>query len=147
VVLTPTFTKKLQRMAADKENIEIAKIQRDIEAYLSLGNTDIIFDYDDIGNRVRLNVITINPRHNQSFLFHYTEGYDKVDVLKQMLNYVKVDRDKHNSYTIQWTVRGGTELQTSYFRAKDIQEAIDKLHFSRDPNSIQIFSVVLNPLS
>jgi ATP phosphoribosyltransferase len=134
-------------MAAEKENIEIAKLQKEIESYLSLGNTDIIFDYVDHGQAIRLNVITVNPRHNQSFLFHYTEGHDKIDALKEMVNYVKVDREKYNSYTIQWTVRGGNELQTSYFRAKDIQEAIDKLHFSRDPNSIQIFSVVLNPIS
>jgi hypothetical protein len=134
-------------MAAEKENIEIAKLQKEIEGYLSLGNTDIIFDYADANGLVRLNVITVNPRHNQSFLFHYTEGHDKLDALREMVNYVKVDREKYSSYTIQWTIRGGNELQTSYFRAKDIQEAIDKLHFSRDPNGIQIFSVVLNPIS
>lgn len=134
-------------MSADKENIEIAKLQKEIESYLSLGNTDVIFEYEEAGSKTRLNVITINPRHNQSFLFHHALGYDKIHALKQMLSYVKVDREKYNSYTIQWATRGGNELHTSYFRAKDIQEAIDKLHFSRDPNSIQIFSVVLNPLS
>lgn len=134
-------------MSADKQNLEISKIQKEIENYLSLGSTSIIFDYQPSGSGVRLDVITVNPRHNQSFLFHSVEGYNKIDALNSMLDYVKVFRDKKNSYTIQWSVKGETELHTSYFRAKDIPEAIDKLHYGRDPNGVTIFSVVLNPLS
>ena len=134
-------------MAGDKQNLEISKIQKEIENYLSLGSTSIIFDYQPAGLGIRLDVITVNPRHNQSFLFHSVEGYSKIDTLKNMLDYVKVYREKKNSYTIQWSVKGENELHTSYFRAKDIPEAIDKLHYGRDPNGITIFSVVLNPLS
>lgn len=134
-------------MRGDKQNLEIAKIQREIEAYLSLGSTQMIFDYNESGGNTRLDVITVNPRHNQSFLFHTAEGYDKIDVLKQVLDYVKNYREKKNSYTLQWSVKGEDELHTSYFRAKDIPEAIDKLHYGRDPNGITIFSVVLNPIA
>jgi hypothetical protein len=134
-------------MSADKQNLEIAKIQKEIEHYLSLESTQMIFDYQESSSGIRLDVITVNPRHNQSFLFHSVTGYDKIDALKQMLDYVQVQRDKKNSYTIQWCVKGQNELHTSYFRAKDITEAIDKLHYGRDPNSITIFSVVLNPLA
>ncbi len=134
-------------MSADKQNLEIAKIQKEIESYLSLESTQMIFDYQESSSGIRLDVITVNPRHNQSFLFHSVAGYDKIDALKQMLDYVKVQRDKKNSYTIQWCVKGQNELHTSYFRAKDITEAIDKLHYGRDPNGITIFSVVLNPLA
>lgn len=134
-------------MTADKQNLEIAKIQREIEHYLSLGSTQMIFDFQDNPNGIRLDVITVNPRHNQSFLFHTTTGYDKISALQQMLDYVKEHRDKKNSYTIQWSLKGENELHTSYFRAKDIPEAIDKLHYGRDPNGITIFSVVLNPVS
>lgn len=134
-------------MSGDKQNLEISKIQKEIEKYLSLGSTSIIFDYQVSNNGMRLDVITVNPRHNQSFLFHSVEGYSKIDTLKSMLEYVKDYRDKKNSYTIQWSVKGVNELHTSYFRAKDIPEAIDKLHYGRDPNGITIFSVVLNPLS
>lgn len=134
-------------MSGDKQNLEISKIQKDIERYLSLGNTSIIFDYQETNNGLRLDVITVNPRHNQSFLFHSVEGYSKIDVLRNMQEYVKTFRDRNNSYTIQWSVRGQNELHTSYFRAKDIPEAIDKLHYGRDPNSITIFSVVLNPIA
>lgn len=134
-------------MSGDKQNLEISKIQKEIEKYLSLGSTSIIFDYQQSANGVRLDVITVNPRHNQSFLFHSVEGYSKIDTLQSMLQYVQEYREKKNSYTIQWSVKGENELHTSYFRAKDISEAIDKLHYGRDPNGITIFSVVLNPLS
>jgi predicted ATP-grasp superfamily ATP-dependent carboligase len=134
-------------MSADRQNLEIAKIQREIENYLSLGSTQMIFDYSESGGQTRLDVITVNPRHNQSFLFHTVEGYDKIDVLKQIRDYVKSFKEKKNSYTIQWSVKGEDELHTSYFRAKDIPEAIDKLHYGRDPNGLTIFSVVLNPIA
>lgn len=134
-------------MSGDRQNLEISKIQKEIEKYLSLGSTSIIFDYQTSGNGIRLDVITVNPRHNQSFLFHSVEGFNKIDALNSMLEYVRDFRDKKNSYTIQWSVKGENELHTSYFRAKDIPEAIDKLHYGRDPNGITIFSVVLNPLS
>jgi hypothetical protein len=134
-------------MSADKHNLEIAKIQREIESYLSLDSSQMIFDYQENTSGIRLDVITVNPRHNQSFLFHTVTGYDKIDALKQMLQYVMVQRDKKNSYTIQWSVKGENELHTSYFRAKDIREAIDKLHYGRDPNGLTIFSVVLNPIA
>lgn len=131
----------------ERENLEISKLQKEIQSYLSLDKTDIIFDYKETNGHVRLDVITVNPRHNQSFLFHSVEGYSKTDVLNQMLDYVQTYREKKNSYTIQWSVKGQNELHTSYFRAKDIPEAIEKLHYGRDPNSLTIFSVVLNPVS
>lgn len=134
-------------MTGDRQNLEIAKLQREIEQYLSLGSTQMIFDFRESGQGTRLDVITVNPRHNQSFLFHYTTGYDRLDALQQMLTYVREHHERKNSYTLQWTLKGDNELHTSYFRAKDIPEAIDKLHFGRDPNGITIFSVVLNPLS
>ena len=38
-------------------------------------------------------------------------------------------------------------LHTSYFSAKNILGALDKLYFDRDPNTITVFSVNLNPLA
>ena len=134
-------------MAAASDAIDISKLQKEIESYLNLGSTSVIFEYEEHNNKMRLNVVTVNPRHNQSFLFQSIEGYDRKDCLKQMLKYVKTSRDKENSYTIQWSVKGVNELHTSYFRSKDIPEALDKLFFGRDPNSLTIFSVVLNPIS
>jgi len=134
-------------MNKEQQNLKIAELQKEIENYLSLGSTQMIFDFQESEGESELYVITVNPRHNQSFLFHTTKGFSRVDALQQMLEYVKTHRDKKNSYTIQWSVKGDNELHTSYFRAKDIPEAIDKLHFGRDPNSVNIFSVVLNPIA
>ena len=126
---------------------ESARIQKEIENYLSMSSTNLLFEFRNIDNRVRLDLITVNPRHRQSFLFHCEEGYDRLDVLRKMLEYVKNYREKESSYTIQWMARNDKELHTSYFRARNMYEALDKLYYGRDMNTITVFSVVLNPVS
>ena len=129
-------------------HVESAKIQQEIESYLGLKGKGLIFEYQNIEhNKIKLDLITVNPRHNQSFLFHSETGYDKIDALHKMRDYVKTYKEKESSYTIQWRTRGDKELQTSYFSAKNIYDALDKLYYSRDMNTITVFSVVLNPVS
>jgi hypothetical protein len=128
-------------------SVEIAKLQVHIDKYLNLGATTTLFEYSEVSEGVRLDLVTVNPRHNQSFLFHTTVGRDKVEALQKMSDYVQNTYEKRNSYTIQWSVVGENELHTSYFRAKDIPEALDKLYYGRDANALNIFSVVLNPIS
>lgn len=124
------------------------KLKSDIQSYLGgLESHSVKFEFVPSGNKVQLNVMTINPRHNQSFLFHAVIGYDNTDALKRMLEYVKQYKVSETSYTIQWSERDSNELITSYFRARNLPEAIDKFLFGRDVNSLVIFSVVLNPLS
>jgi len=127
------------------KNIEIANIQRDIEQYVGLGPNSLIFNFSDTNGKTLLHLVTLNPRHNQSFLFHDEEGYDKVDVMKKMLKYVKNYKDKESSYTIQWRHTDEDVLNTSYFSAKNGQSALDKLFYDRDPNSFMVFSVIMNP--
>ena len=129
------------------ELVETAKLQKDIEHYLGLDQTDLIFEYSRFEGKMRLDLITVNPKHNQSFLFHYTLGIDKIDALKKMMDYVKSYKESESSFTIQWTLKDSDALQTSYFRAENILRAIDKLYYGKDPNTITIFSVVLNPIS
>ena len=134
-------------MTRDK-NLEIARLQKEIGAYIGLGPDSLVFNYEETPDkRMKLFLITLNATHNQSFLFQATEGGDKLDALRQMLDYVRTYKDRTSSYTIQWSARGENALQTSYFRAKNIMEALDKLFFDRDPNSITVFSVMLNPIS
>jgi hypothetical protein len=97
--------------------------------------------------KTKLDLITINPRHNQSFLFRSESGADKVDALKKMWDYVQNYKEKENSYTIQWVTKNDSELHTSYFRASNILDALEKLYYGRDRNTITVFSVVLNPIS
>jgi hypothetical protein len=128
-------------------NLEIARAQKEIGGYIGIGKDDLIFNYEEGSKGVKLYVITLNPRHNQSFLFHSTEGVDKLDALNAMLDYVRTYKERTSSYTIQWSARGDSSLQTSYFRARNIMEALDKLFYDRDPNSITVFSVMLNPIT
>lgn len=127
-------------------HVEVARLQKQIETHLSVQGS-LIFDFQQEDKRVKLNLITVNTRHNQSFLFHSVYGIDRVDALNKMLDYVKNYQDNENSYTIQWRIKGDKELQTSYFRAKNIYEALDKLYYNRDLNAIIVYSVVLNPMA
>jgi len=133
-------------MTLDK-NIEIANLQGEIGKYIGLGQNSLIFNFEEGARSVILRLITANSRHNQSFLFHTVEGSSKIEALKEMLDYVKNYKEAESSYTIQWSLKGENLLHTSYFRAKNILSAMDKLYFERDPNSITVFSVMLNPIS
>jgi hypothetical protein len=128
-------------------NLEIARLQKEIGGYIGMGQDSLMFNFEEGEKRTKLYLITLNPRHNQSFLFQATEGVDKLDALNAMLEYVRTYKERTSSYTIQWGARGDSGLQTSYFRAKNIMEALDKLFYDRDPNSITVFSVMLNPIT
>lgn len=128
-------------------HVEAAKLQQDIVDYLGLRTGDLLFEFSKSEGKTKLDLITINPRHSQSFLFHSERGTDKVDALKKMHAYVQNYKAKENSYTIQWVATGERELHTSYFRAGNILDALEKLYYGRDRNTITVFSVVLNPVS
>ncbi len=134
-------------MTRDK-NLESAKLQKEIGDHIGVGVDSLMFNYvEEPGKDAKLYLITLNPRHNQSFLFHSTVGHDKLEALHAMREYVSTYKDRTSSYTVQWSARGEGELNTSYFRAKNILDALDKLFYDRDPNSITVFSVILNPIS
>ena len=128
-------------------HVEQAKIQKEIEEHLGLEKDTLVFEYSQIDGKARLNLITLNPRHHQSFLFHSETAIDRLEALQKMLDYVKNIKDKENHYTVQWTPQGSSELHTSYFRASNIYDALDKLYYGRDMNTITVFSVVLNPIT
>lgn len=129
-------------------HVEAARIQEEIKSHLGLRSNDLLFEYGSSDGKAKLDLITVNPRHNQSFLFHSVLGADKIDALNKMLDYVKHYKEKENSYTIQWIAKGNSkELHTSYFRASSIYDALDKLYYGRDSNTLTVFSVVLNPVA
>lgn len=128
-------------------NVEAAKIQKQIENHIGLGSEYLLFEYRKINNNFQLDLITINPRHNQSFLFHSIIGVDKLDALTKMWDYVKNHLEKESSFTIQWAIRGSKDLHTSYFRAKNMYDALDKLYYGREMNALTVFSIALSPIS
>ena len=129
------------------DEFEIARLEREIRQYLGLDAAQLQFEFRELGGQTRLDLITVNPRHQQNFLFRFETGRDKVECLEKMLAYVRSYRDNESSFTLQWRTRGDRELQTSYFRAHNVYEALDKLYYGRDLNTITVFSVVLNPSS
>ena len=129
------------------DEYESARLQREIEQYLGLESTQVRFEFRQMEGQLRLDLVTINPRHQQRFLFRYETGRDETECLQKMLAYVRSFRDTESSYTLQWRARGDQELHTSYFRAHNAYEALDKLYFGRDLNTITVFSVVMNPSS
>jgi len=138
---------KINLETTSDAHVEAARVQQQIKDYLGLRSSDLMFEYTLLDGKTKLDLITISPRHNQSFLFHSETGAEKVDALKKMLEYVQSYKEKENSYTIQWVTKSDSELHTSYFRASNILDALEKLYYGRDRNTITVFSVVLNPIS
>lgn len=132
---------------ASEIHVEAARIQQEIKNYLGVKTSDLVFEFSNLEGKTKLDLITINPRHNQAFLFHSATGTDKLDALRKIWDYVKNYKEKELSYTIQWVVKGDKELHTSYFRAGNVMDALQKLYYGRDMNTITVFSVVLNPVS
>lgn len=128
-------------------HVRIAELQQNIKEGIDIDEKNILFEFSEKENKVRLEIFTINPKHKQSFLFHTSLGRDKIEALESMLEYVNKSRLQYNSYTIQWSLKGEDKLHTSYFRAKNIMEALDKFHHGRDLNTVTVFSVVLNPIA
>ena len=137
----------MQKVMEVDLHVEAARLQQAIIDYLGLRASDLLFEFTYLDGKMKLDLITVNPRHNQSFLFHSERGTDKVDALRKMHGYVQNYKEKENSYTIQWVATGEKELHTSYFRASNILDALEKLYYGRDRNTITVFSVVLNPIS
>ncbi len=134
-------------MTRTDQNVETARLQKEIAAYLGIDSQNLIFNYKQKNETVRLDLVTVNPKHEQSFLFQSVTGTDKIDALKKMLEYVTEHYHNESSLTIQWIKIGENKLHTSYFRAKNMYEALDKFYYGRDMGTYKIFSITLNPVS
>jgi hypothetical protein len=126
---------------------ELEMIQGQIAQYIGLSADQLIFSFKQKENVTRLDLITISPVHDQSFLFHTTKAADPKEALQKMLDYIKQSLSKEDTYTIQWKKIGDQSLHTSYFRGKLISEILEKFYFERDENSYKIYSITLNPIS
>ena len=134
-------------MSSKYQNIDIARLQKEIITKLGITQDNAIFNFKQKNDVVRFDLVTINPKHEQSFLFHTVHGTDKVDALKKMIEYIDQHYPQEGSMTIQWIKIGDNKLHTSYFRAKNMYEALDKFFYERDMNQYKIFSITLNPVS
>lgn len=128
-------------------NGEIQALQSDIALYLRVDIDNLVFSFKQKDDVIRLDLITINPNHDQSFLFHTTKAEDKLGALKKMVDYIRNQYNNDDTFTLQWMKIGESTLHTSYFRAKNIYEVLDKFFFERDLNSYRIYGITLNPIS
>ena len=128
-------------------HVRIAELQQYIREGIGIDEKNILFEFSDKEGQTQLEVITINPNHKQSFLYHTELGSDKINVLELMLDYVKKTRLQRNTYTIQWSLKGEDTLHTSYFRAKNIMSALNKFYHGREMDTVTVFSTVLNPIA
>ncbi|MCF6179324.1 MAG: hypothetical protein L3J63_08055, partial [Geopsychrobacter sp.] len=62
-------------------HIESAQIQKEIQNHLGLKDENLLFDFNSIDGITKLNLITINPKHKQSFLFYSVTAHDKFEAL------------------------------------------------------------------
>lgn len=128
-------------------NHNLREVEAKIGDILGLGKDHLVFSYKVVNDVTQLDIITFNPRHDQSFLFHSVKGLDKLEAASKLLEYVQLHYHKEDSYTLQWIKIGEQNLHTSYFRAKNIYQVLDKFYFERDVNSYRIYSISLNPMS
>jgi len=131
----------------DTPQVKLAELQKKIQYLLNIDPANLIFEYRKTSTGYELVVSTINPVHRQSFLFHKTEGKTKTEAIEKMMEYVRTDQKVENSFTIQWSLIKKDELHTSYVRAENILNAIEKIMYGRDRNSIIIFSASLNSIA
>ena len=119
----------------------------DLRSYFGYTQDQVEFIWSESDGIHEVALFTYNPRHTHRFLFHKSSGSTRIQALKTLLDYTQTHRDRELSYTIQWRVAGEVEFHTSYFSAGNILMALDKFFAGRDPHTVQVFSVMLNPMS
>ena len=128
-------------------NSELEKIHVQIAKMLGLSRELLTFHYSNEDGKTTLQLATMNPRHQQTFLFHTTQGFGEIDALNKMQEYVQENKNTRSTYTIQWAMEGINDLHTSYFTGKNIYQVLDKFYYGKAITSTIIFNISLNPLS
>lgn len=118
-----------------------------IRSYFGYAEEELEFAWTEQDGLHTVALFTYNPRHTHRFLFHRASGSSRDQALQALLEYTQNHKDRELSYTVQWRVSGEVELHTSYFSAGNILLALDKFFAGRDPHTVQVFSVMLNPVS
>lgn len=134
-------------MTGSQSALEVSRLQQEIAHQLELKMDKLVFDYEREGDKIRLDLFTINPRHDQSFLYHSVEGDGKLEVLNKMVEYISKNYRQERSYTVQWSKVGNNDLHTSYFRARNIYEVLDKFSHGLNMSEYTIYSISMNPVA
>jgi len=134
-------------MTRQDQNVEVARYQKDIADRLGLDSQNLIFNYKQKNETVRLDLVTVNPKHDQSFLFHTETGTDKTDALKKMLEYIIEHYHNESSLTIQWIKVGENKLTPRISALKICTRRWISFTMAAILARIKFFSITLNPVS
>lgn len=118
-----------------------------------LEDARIYFDYSlvqPVGDSrqplIKLDLITINPQHNQKFLFHSLQGQSKIELLEQMINYIQHYKKQLESYEIEWIdAQQPDKVQVSWFRGNDIFDVLNKFYYDKEKSRFRILKIKLMP--
>ncbi|MFK7968826.1 MAG: hypothetical protein AB8F95_00575 [Bacteroidia bacterium] len=134
-------------MQDQDQRIAVARLQAEIGQQLDLPMEKLLFEFHSHLEGVRLDLVTISPRHDQAFLYHSLEAPERTQALEQMLDYVSRRHQQKRSFTVQWSHTGDEMLQTSYFRARDMHEVLEKFSHGKDLGDYTIFAITMNPIA
>jgi hypothetical protein len=114
-----------------------------------LPEVHLYFDYEeDDDGMTELSVVTISKTHGERFLFHKVLAPSREKSLKKMMAFVQSNYKKNSEhYEIVWTKKGTGSSQKSWFYGTSFLDVIDKFFYMKDTSEIQIFSIIMSPIS
>ena len=80
-------------LLSNADEFEVADLPHEIEQYLDLEPARLRFGFRRLDGQIRLDLVVVNSRQQQSFLFRYETGHDKADCLRKMRDYVRSYRN------------------------------------------------------
>jgi hypothetical protein len=122
-------------MTRTDQNVETARYQKDIATRLGLDPQNLIFNYKQKNETVRLDLVTVNPKHDQSFLFHTVTGTDKIDALKKMLDYIESHYHNESSLTHRICMKPWISFTTAATLASIKYSALPLTRYRKTPKS------------
>ena len=121
------------------------RLLQELRSYFGYADDQIEFAWSDHEGLYEVALFTYNPRHTHRFLFHKAQGSNRVQALQALLEYTQTHRDRELSYTIQWRVAGESELH-ELLQCRQHSDGAGQILRGKDPHTVQVFSVALNPV-
>lgn len=103
---------------------------------------------------VNVDLVTYNPEHKTHFLLHTMGAKTKIGALNALYDHIyklketlKDNKNGYLNYTIEWGNKTDSKTRFSSFYGEDLDEIIRKFYYGKTKQSLNIFSIKLNPIS
>lgn len=124
------------------------KLEEQIRELVKKDNkNDVRFVYNRDSDKWWVNVYTVNPGNGETFLMksESSTGPDFELALERVLDYVVKHKKESNSYTVEWTKKGESGYNKSYFYCTSMYDVLHKFYEGKtNPDKYTIFSIKLN---